>query len=59
MTLPSVPLVLSGAVCTHGWSFFGKVGGAKVTLDDGFSASMVKINPIMSANLKIVYLSIA
>ena len=27
----------------HGWSFFGKVGGAKVILADGLCANMEKI----------------
>ena len=34
-----------------------KLVGQKVTLDDGFSASMVKISHMMSANLKVVYQS--
>ena len=42
-----------------GGASLAKLVGQKVTLDDGFSASMVKISPIMSANLKIVYQSIA
>ena len=28
----------------HGWSFFGKVGGAKIILADGFCANTTKIS---------------
>ena len=40
------PLLAVHAVSTyvHGWSFFGKVGGAKMILADSFCANTVKIS---------------